>query len=105
MRTRQRESLVRRKGSRFLSIFSCVHLFDLKIRLLGFRGLCVVAKNAAFVISVVELGAVWADAPATPEKEFCCEQRSDSWREEIDPKRVPVATAEGRDESSRRMHA
>jgi hypothetical protein len=72
-----------------------VYLLDLEAQLLGIRGPCVMTKDAAPVVGVVEFGAVGADTGARPEKEFCCEQHAESWREEINPKRVPIAAAKG----------
>ena len=56
-----------------------------------------VAENTALVISVMEFGAVRADAAAHPQKEFCSNQHAQSRSQEIDPKGMPgQARATGR---------
>ena len=50
-----------------------------------------VAENTAFVISMMEFGAVRADASAHQQKEFCSNQHAESRGQEIDPKGMPVA--------------
>ena len=52
-----------------------------------------VGENTTFVISMIELGAVRADATAHPKKEFSGNQHAERRRREIDPKGMPVATS------------
>ena len=53
--------------------------------------LCAMVENTTFVISVMEFGAVRADATAHPKKKFCSNQHAENRRQEIDPKGMPVA--------------
>src|SRR5262245_59085866 len=53
------------------------------------------AENTAFIVRVMEFGAVWADAAAHPHKEFCSDQHAQRRSHEIEPQAVPIATANG----------
>src|SRR5579862_8619715 len=104
MHTRRRESPRLLRELQSSSIFSSVCLLKLEIGMFGSLDYRAAAKDAALVVGVVELCAIGADAGARPEKEFCCEQHAESWREEVDPECVPIAAAEGGAEGACGVH-
>src|SRR5262245_30340766 len=53
------------------------------------------AENTAFVVRVMEFGAVWADAAAHWQKDFGSDRHARRRSDEIEPQTMPVATANG----------
>src|SRR5262249_53801412 len=64
-----------------------------------------VQENAAFVIRVMELGAIWFDSAAHPKENLCCSEHAESRSQEVQPERVPVTSCERGPEGPRGIHA
>src|ERR1700729_4356551 len=62
-------------------------------------------EDAAFVIDVVKLSAVWSDAPTDSKKRLSGGQHAYRRCDEIDPEDMPITSVSGGAKGSRGVHA